>query len=262
MKTQKISPKRSPPPNKRAVSSVITTIVISAALLIILVIAAFVSTNILSIQLASTEFEQAKTNMALLNDVIQDVSLRNGAGGYVQFNERTGGIGLNQTSNTITIRNATGGVLKTWPSLFTLVYHASSQVSSAATNITGSSKLNTTMSEPIGFLRVETNPGVWIKLDFNRVRTVSMGNVSANGSVYEFYSVTFLNLVKDNISGRSGTVNVRVQNRGISTTSYVYEQGTNVTVQLNNEQPPKNIISTSSKTVVIITEILIAVSIN
>jgi type II secretory pathway pseudopilin PulG len=88
----------------RGISPVITTIIISGTLLIILVIASFVSTNILELQVANTEFEQAKTNMLLLDEVIQDVALRRGAGGYVQFNQRSGGIGIYESSEKIKIK--------------------------------------------------------------------------------------------------------------------------------------------------------------
>jgi len=250
--------------DKKAVSSVITTIIISSVLLIILVIASFVSTNILDMQMASTEFEQAKTNMGLLDSVIQDVALRPGAGGYVQFNERTGGIGINETDNEMkidAIANGTSTNLKNWSKLISLAYHAGHQVSGAATNITGSTKLNLTMSEPLSFLRVEASPGIWIKLDYNRVRTASMGNLSANNGVYDFYDITFLRLTKGNImAGGSGTVNVRVQNQGINTSSKVYENGVTITAQLNGGNPVK-CISTANRTVVMITEIAITVAI-
>lgn len=61
------------------------------------------ATNVLEIQMTSTEFEQAKTNMLLLDDVVGDVSLRQGSGGYVQFNQRSGGIGISQDVETIKI---------------------------------------------------------------------------------------------------------------------------------------------------------------
>jgi hypothetical protein len=88
---------------RRGISPIISTIIISGTLLIILVIASFVSANILELQLASTEFEQAKTNMMLLDEVIQDVALRRGSGGYVQFNQRTGGINILENTETIKV---------------------------------------------------------------------------------------------------------------------------------------------------------------
>jgi hypothetical protein len=87
----------------RGISPVVSTIIISATLLIILVIASFVATNMLELQIANTEFEQAKTNMLLLDEVIQDVALRRNAGGYVQFNQRSGGINIIQNTETLKI---------------------------------------------------------------------------------------------------------------------------------------------------------------
>ncbi len=89
---------------KEAVSSIITTIIITGVLLIILVIASFVSANILEIQVASTEFEQAKSSMLLLDDIVHDVSMRTGSGGYAQFNERKGGVGIAQQSESVTLQ--------------------------------------------------------------------------------------------------------------------------------------------------------------
>jgi len=93
----------------RGISPAISTIIITGTLLVILVIASFVSSNILELQMASTEFEQAKTNMLLLDEVVQDVALRRGAGGYVQFNQRSGGIGITENTETIKIAGALVG---------------------------------------------------------------------------------------------------------------------------------------------------------
>ncbi len=88
----------------KGISSIITTIIITGILLIILVVASFVSANILNLQVANTEFEQAKSSMLLLDDIIQDVSLRPGSGGYAQFNERTGGVGISQQTDCVVLQ--------------------------------------------------------------------------------------------------------------------------------------------------------------
>lgn len=100
-----------PTKSERAISSVISTVIISGILLVILVIASFASTNVLEAQMASTEFEQAKSNMMLLDQVIQDVALRRGSGGYVQFNQRTGGIGISTSTDKLSILQAGPGTL-------------------------------------------------------------------------------------------------------------------------------------------------------
>jgi hypothetical protein len=249
----------------RAVSSVITTIVITGILLTILVIASFVATNILAVQMANTEFEQAKTNMGLLNDIIQDVALREGAGGYVQFNERTGGVGIYETTDNITL-NINGQTVETLAGLITLNYRAGTQVSGAETNITGSSRLDMTSSESLGYLRVEAGQGLWIKLDYNRVRIIPMGTIGVNEAAYDFYEITFIQLQKGNISGATGAINVRVQNNDIETTSYPCEEGAMVTTSLTNAHgnilSSSNLLSSSTKTVVMVTVIKTVVSIS
>jgi hypothetical protein len=249
----------------RGISTVITTIIISGALLVILVVASFVSENILSIQLASTEFDQATTNMGLLDQVIQDTALRQGAGGYVQFNQRTGGIGWNEATDNISIAavfpNGTRIPWPPWSPLLTLVYRGGSKVSGAATNITGAPNLNVSISDPLSFLRVETGQGIWVKLDYNRVRTISMGTLIANNSAYDFYDITFIRLIKGSISGASGTVNFKVQNLNINTTSIPCPNGVNVTAQLN-AGPSIDVVSARNSAVVMVTEIQIRVSIS
>lgn len=91
---------------RKGVSPVVSTIIISAILLIILVVAAFVSTNILEMQVTNTEFEQAKSSMLALNQVIQDVALRPGSGSYLQFNQRSGGIGAYQSQERVIIETS------------------------------------------------------------------------------------------------------------------------------------------------------------
>ena len=248
----------------RAISTVITTIIVTAVLLVILVVAAFVSENILSLQLASTEFDQATTNMGLLDQVIQDAALRQGAGGYVQFNQRTGGIGMNQTANTLSIvAVAKYGNSTTWQwsSLLSLLYHGGSEVSGAAKNISGTPNLNVSISDPLSFLRVEVGQGIWVKLDYNRIRTISMGTLIANNSAYDFYDITFIHLIKGTISGGSGTVNFKVQNLNVNTTSISCPNGVTVTARLNTGQPT-SVVSDPNSTVVMITEIITRVSID
>lgn len=224
MKTKKTLATRFKPLNKRAVSSVITTLVISSVLLIILVIAAYVSTNILTVQMASTEFEQAKTNMVLLNDVIQDVSLRPGAGGYVQFNEREGGIGIATTTNSlsITIQDKS---LPPITNLVQLVYSGGPQASAAVnssskyTILKGTPSAYVSLTEGLGLLNLTQDNGAKIKLDYDRVRITSAGLIDSHTNLVQ---MTFIHLTKGDINTGSGTVEVMVQNVESSPQSWTF----------------------------------------
>jgi hypothetical protein len=230
--------------NKRAVSSVISTVILTSVLLVILVVASFVSLNILSLQMASTEFDQAKSNMLLLDTTVQDVSLRPGAGGYVQFNERTGGIGLiNQTDESLSI-NATDGQTspqnKTFDNLVQFIYRGGSLASAAVDSSIGYTPLRgnlsfayVNMSQGLGFLRLEQDNGAKINLDYDRVRIVSTGLIDSQTNLVQ---ISFIHLIMGNTTG-SGTVNVQVQNIQTHTTTWQFSTGSILlTVEHKNQQ--------------------------
>jgi len=265
--TNRLSPMRKGR-RKKGISSIISTVIITAALLIILVIASFVATNILGLQMADSEFQQAQSNMLLLDSVIQDVSLRQGAGSYVQFNQITGGIGIaKDTTSTLTITGPSG---HTYPSttephnsLYSLVYTGGTSMSGASQDLKGSNSLSITLQQPIGYLRVETGNGLKIKLDYNRVRVVNMSQQWIGSVPYEFYEITFLQLTQGSTTG-SGNVRVMAQNVGITNIPWTFT-GTSgvITATLKSTDPPTTLLSMSSTKnyAVLITIVTIQISI-
>jgi hypothetical protein len=217
--------------NKRAVATVISTVIITSTLLVILVVASFVSLNILSLQMTSTEFEIAKSNMLLLDTTVQDVSLRPGAGGYVQFNEREGGIGIATTTDSLSITATAEGQtprsLPPFDNLIQLVYSGGTLASAAVDSSTGYTSLRgnpnnafVNLTQGVSFLRLAQDNGAKIKLDYNRVRIVSTGLIDSQGT--NLVQITFIRIVKGDINADSGTVNVKVQNiKTISTTCHL-----------------------------------------
>jgi len=219
--------------NRVAISSVISAVILSGTLLVILAVATFVSENVLELRVENTEFEQAKMNMRLLDEVVQDVGLKHGSGGYVQFNLRSGSFSIienadkikvfvNKTTNPNPIFNS---------SLLSLVYRGGSLASSSATVLRGNDTLivRGVASSP-GYLRTETGQGVWIKLDYHRIRVVEMGTVVVSGEAYNFLEITFFKLERGGFGG-SGSLNVKAQNKGILVSSYSYQTGT-VTIRV------------------------------
>jgi len=406
--------------NSRGISPVISTIIISGTLLIILVIASFVSANVLELQIASTEFEQAKTNMILLDQVIQDVAMRRGAGGYVQFNQRSGGINIIQHTETIqifgpgeqtpiinnpssvpaviwttptnaytsnnqyaytstanavqqygnygfnfvsgtpivkvevgfeayTAGNEEIGITCSWDngatwaaeynytlltsdpntvtwvdfttattwtpekltngnfrtktkcvivggakevfldwipvrvtyipltspipdtplSLVSLVYRGGSKVSGTDLNITGNNILNVSLTDPLGYLRIETGSGIQIKLDYFRARITNGTELIVSNVPTTFIEITFFQLEKGETTG-SGTVNVKAQNININTITHSYDTpentitlsvikyGTNGDIE-DHEDPT---FPVAAKTVIMLTVITVKISIS
>jgi hypothetical protein len=265
--------KRKQPINcKKAMSGVISTIILSGILLTILVVASFVSLNILGAQMTSTEFDQAKSNMLLLDSTIQDVSLRPGAGGYVQFNEREGGIGISTTTDSLTVTATDGQTTQSTPtytSLVQLVYSGGTSASAAVTSAAGYTSLRgdpattyVTLTQGLGALRLQQDDGAKIKLDYNRVRIVSTGLIDSQGT--NLVQITFIHLLKGEINGASGSVNIMVQNSNTNPTTWTFENAAvDVTIHQNaNTQtytvtPPVGAL----RTIVVFSEISVTVSI-
>ncbi|MEM1514975.1 MAG: hypothetical protein QXT26_02900 [Thermoproteota archaeon] len=194
--------------NGRGVSPVISTIIITASLLIILITAFFFATNMLGIQIQSSEFEQAKTAMRLLDKTIMDVSLRPGAVSSVQFNQGSGGIGVygGDQINIVILRDSEVIWNKTITS-YVIKYRGGSLTPATQMDLTNPGGLILRdPSKPLGYVRVEIGDGAWIVLDYNRVLVVE------NESL-KIIEARMICLTQGRFGG-SGTVTVRVQNMG------------------------------------------------
>ena len=249
--------------SKSAVSPVISTIIISSTLLIILVIASFVSTNILELQLANTEFEQAKTNMLLLNKIIQDVALRPGAVSSIQFNQRSGGIGIYESTEKINITATQISSEPLYPfdpndSFYIIKYRGGSRVSAAENTLAGSSSLVVDTSDSLGYVRVEVGNGVWIVLDYLRVRVITNITLSVGDTQYNLTEIFIIRLELGSTSG-SGTVTVKAQNIGFRARTYYPTDGTTLYIRVGDQIT--ELVFTGSNLVVRITEARIRISI-
>ncbi len=225
--------------SKKAVSNVISTIILTGILLTILIVSMFVSTNVLNAQLVSTEFNQAQSNMLLLDSTVQDVSLRPGAGGYVQFNERQGGIGLATTTDSLTVTVQDASHQITFDGLVEFVYSGGTHASAAVDPTVGYKSLKgnpnpyVNLMQGLGFLRLEQDNGGKIKLDYNRVRIASAGLIDSHTNLVQ---VTFIHLVKGAIEASSGTVSVTVQNIKTSSNTGAFDSASvPITVQYSTD---------------------------
>lgn len=253
--------------NGSGISTVISTVIVSSALLTILVISSFFSGNILELQMASTEFEQAKANMMLLDEVIQDVALRRGSGGYVQFNQRSGGINVIEHADRISIYAETNATYREMiynsTPLISLDYRGGTHASSADTVMRGTNFVMVQgLNASLSHLRVEAGQGVWIRLDYYRVRIVEMGTLPLNplNGTIQFIGITFLRLERGKIGGLD-LLNVKVQNIGINTTSYTYNGGSiSIETVLGSKTESYSFSSDAQKVVVMLTEVWIRIS--
>ena len=209
--------------NCRGVSSIISTVIVSGCLLLVLVTASFASLNVLELQLSSAEFEQGRVNMMLLDEVVQDVSLRQGSGGLVQFNLRCFGFNVMDEPSSLKIYVNESMVFESG-GLKTIAYGGVGHASASDVTLRGGESLIISMADDPGYLRVEECRGVWVKLDYNRVRVVEMGLLTIGNTSYNFIGVNFIKLESGSFGG-SGTINVMAQNAGVETRSYQLEDG-------------------------------------
>lgn len=233
--------------------------------MVILLIASFVATNVLSLQISSTEFEIAKTNMQVIDSTIQDVALRSGSSSFVQFNMQAGGIGISQPKTlTFQITQTEGPLLSTPLSIDTydLIYRAPTQTSAAAMILRGDettkNNASVSLSQPQGYIEVYHDEGAKIKIDYDRVKVIEVGRIDDQTNLVE---IKIINIEKGDTTG-SGVVNVRLQNKNIQTYSY--------TATLSEDEPvifeyadkqTSHIFNVVGETVLLITVITIQVSI-
>lgn len=71
-------------------SESLSTLIVGVSILLIVVISSSVATYMLRVQMAQTEFEEAKENMMVFADIVEEVSAKMDSSGYVKFNCRLG----------------------------------------------------------------------------------------------------------------------------------------------------------------------------
>jgi hypothetical protein len=250
---------------KKGLSSVITTIMLTGVLLGVLIVATFVATGILNAQIVSTGFEQAKSNMLLLDSTIQDVSLRPGAGGFVQFSDSNGGIGIYEDPGTLTITASNGAATysKTFSDLYMLQYSGGNLATSVSQTLKGVPDTNVSLNQGLGYLREQPDDGAKIKLDYNRARINPTGLINANTNLTQ---VSFIHLLKGNTGG-SGPMNAMAQNKQTLTTTWQFTSTAPLSITVTYSSPTHTITGTytdhspPANSVVIFSEIQVEISI-
>jgi len=162
--------------------------------------------------------------------------------------------------SAVVINPAPADVIYESPSLVSVVYRGGSKVSGTDLNITGTNTLNVTLTDPLGYLRVETDNGLKIKLDYFRVRIVEIGSLIVNGTLTNFIEITFLRLTQGNMGG-TDTINVKAQNTNINTATHTYASGNiAIQVELGTKTQSRTFSSEAQQTVVMFTEIVVQIS--
>lgn len=251
-------------------SIVFSTVIVSSVILMIAIVTASVANNLLELQMQASEFENAKTGMRLLADLITDVGLRHGSGGSVRFNARAGGFNVENTKENLEVKYSIDGnpdePLFNVPSLVTLSFRGGSAMSTYEDTLIGNRSLYIInfSSAPLACLWTEQKNGAWIKLNYSRVRVIQSGIVNIDGTDYNYVDITFIKLVPGTYLGSyPPTLNVKVQNLGV-TVSSVNTNAPSITIKvyINGVQKDETTIKASNSNKIILTVTIAEVSIS
>jgi len=217
---------------KAALSVVISSIIMTSTLLMVSLIAFNLSINILSAQVQRSDFEEAKNDILLLADVVEDTSLKPKSSGYVSFNSRAGRFSFVHNQYQIEV-NVSGGstvnLLK--GTLGSLKYQGGLEVGTVQSRYLRGS--NSCLVEdpvrPLALVYTEYNSAPYIILESRRVRVIELGTFyfydkgDGNSGYLNMVEVTFLNVTFGEIY-YSNPLNVKASNRQISVSFHILNQ--------------------------------------
>ncbi len=249
--------------NKRpGISEVISTIIIISAMLLIAVTTLIIANNMFNYQSQNVEFEQAKNNMVNLASIIEGISGKVGASGYVRFNTVSGGPEYiaNAGDVLLIVGNGTYNV-----TVFQSTYDIVRYRGGSLVGVSGLQMLRGTLNEiilnnqyPLGAVYLTQENGAYIVMNFSRINVVKMGvynftrgiNITDYSVMYEalnLIEIHYIRLVAGSFSGSGAinmvarTINVTTTYKPLNTTGQVYIYF-NKSSQLINVDPNYNTV--------------------
>ena len=217
---------------KAGLSVVLSAVILSSVLLVVTMIAFNFSISIMSAQAQNSEFEEMKNDLLLLADVVEDISLKPLAAGYVTFSSQSGSMSFltNQSAISVDAR-ATGYPTRNLlsGSASSLKYRGGSQVGGILNDyLKGStSYLISVHSTPLTRVYLQYNRAPYIIMDSRVVRIANLGtyyyyNRGDNQSGYlNMIEVTLLNITYGKLV-YSNPMNVRALNKDMRITQFSF----------------------------------------
>ena len=184
------------------ISEIVSTILLVSALLIISIAIMFVANNIFAYQSQNVEFEQAKYVYMNLAEVIEEVSGKQGASGYVRINTVSGGpyFEVNVDEITIKVDNGTDTQVIYSNSYNVLKYRAGNLVGvSEREDLRGIDSLIVVNNEyPLGNVYTIQSNGAWVVINYSRIGILNLGVFNFTKGLNETYEPIFdtLNVIE------------------------------------------------------------------
>jgi len=242
--------------NKRlGISEVISTIIIISAMLLIAVTTLIIANNMFNYQSQNVEFEQAKNNMINLASIIEGISGKVGASGYVRFNTISGGPEYISNAGTVSliVGNGTSNVTILQSSYDVIRYRGGSLV-----GVSGLQMLRGTLNGiilnnqyPLGAVYLMQQEGAYIVMNFSRINVVKMGvynftkgiNITDYSVMYEamnLIEIHYIRLRPGSFSG-SGSINLVARTTNVTTTYQILNTSGQVYIYFNKSMQLINV---------------------
>ena len=238
---------------RKALSVVLSTVIMTSVILSITVAALSFSENLLSMQLDSTEFEQAKNTLLTLVDMIEDISTSPLAAHYIRLNLRTSRPIFIPSASTILVSvSGQGTVIQDSVGMIEIRGGPLSSAVSTKTLLGENTLIVGDISETLGRVIETQSSGSLLSLDFSRVRVTNLGcfyyyDAGGGSSGYlNSIRIAFIKLVIGRTTG-SNPLNVVV--RCVSTqlnTITVTSNAVTVTVNVDGKVQTQTITGLSS----------------
>ena len=229
---------------RSGVAPAITTVILVATTLAIAISAAAFAYNMLELQTQTAEYENGKSTMVSLAEMIEGLAFARGSAAYTTFYMSTGGLELTRGTASITVNVAgsqilgpapvnviklRGGSFVASPDYQILRGDPSKEANESLIMHSGTSAI-----EPLGWVYAMRQAGAWVIDDFGRVRVVFSGtnNYSINGISWKLYNVVELIYINTTFGSFSGTntIDVTTKVTRANTSYYKLDGVTSVTV--------------------------------
>jgi len=222
---------RTPKRSKGGYSGIGTLILFSTTL-VVTVAAAFAAYGILEAQSQVAEYENARSALVMVAELIEGVSQSEGAAGYSRIYVRSGSLDLASGETNFALMIGSWNAIKAL-SFTNVRFRAGRLVGGPDYSVlrgqTGQTSqpplviLPSTPEIPLGWVYVKQEDGTCVIVDFGRVRVTLVGplNLSSAEGGWEpvnVVEVEFIRLVRGPTYGR-GVFDIRVQNENITVTS-------------------------------------------
>lgn len=228
---------------RKGISDAIVTVMLVSVMLTMVTVGVFFARLNLSMQAQATEFENGKSSMISLAQMIEGLSLTKGSASYTRFSISSGGLALTQGTENLKIKVEDITVFEDRINL--VRFRGGGGVSSPNFAILrGDPSLMPTnclivspdKPAPLGWVYLKRENGAWVIMDFGRVRVVPSGIISTtrdglNWDPLNVIEITYVRITYGTLSG-SNVYDVCAKVINVTTRTIPFPNDIEVTIRV------------------------------